>query len=407
MKIPRVAFFTDSFHEVNGVALTSREFARFAQERGYPFLSVHTGPETLHWAEGDFETFELKNSGALLQLDTNLSFDLLFLRHFARLQKALKRFHPDLVHVTGPGHCGLLGTMLAYYLGIPLAASWHTNVHEFAARRLDRLLSIFPARLRRSACRIAEHTSLDLTAQFYCLARLLFAPNPELVDMLDGRTGRPTHLMLRGINTGLFSPDSRERLDHDLVIGYVGRLSAEKNVRKLAEVERGILEAGVQNYRFLIVGEGAERQWLESNLTRRELPGILRGKDLARAYASMDVFVFPSETDTFGNVVLEAMSSGVPPIVSAAGGPKYLVQPGVNGYLATTTDEFVAAVLNLQRDADLRKRMGEDARQSASAFSWSAVFEGVYEQYNAAFVSGLLSPRRYSSRSSHVVSNLA
>jgi glycosyltransferase involved in cell wall biosynthesis len=243
--------------------------------------------------------------------------------------------------------------------------------------------------------------------QFYRLARLLFAPNPELVDMLDERTGRPTHLMLRGIDTGLFSPDCRERSDGDFVIGYVGRLSAEKNVRKLVEVERGLSEAGVQNFRFLVVGDGAERRWLESSLKRREMPGILRGKDLARAYASMDAFVFPSETDTFGNVVLEAMSSGVPPIVSAAGGPKYLVQHGVTGYLAANLGEFVASVLNLQRDTEFRKRMGSSARERALAFSWPAVFEGVYQQYDVAFASGLLSPRTRTSRSGHVASSVA
>src|SRR5690242_6057162 len=156
MTIPRVAFFTDSFHEVNGVALTSREFARFARDRRYPFFSVHAGPETRAWSEGSFETFELKNSPAVLQLDTNLAFDLLFFRHFGRLRAALKRFQPDLVHVTGPGHCGILGAALAYQLGVPLAASWHTNLHEFAARRLTRILRFFPIRLRSALCGVAE-----------------------------------------------------------------------------------------------------------------------------------------------------------------------------------------------------------------------------------------------------------
>lgn len=128
----RVAFFTDSYHEVNGVALTSREFARFAREHDYPFLSVHVGPTTRHWTEGPFETLELANSRAVLNLDTNLHFDLLFLRHCRRVWKHLRAFQPDIVHVTGPGHCGILGAMGAYTLGVPLAASWHTNLHEFA-----------------------------------------------------------------------------------------------------------------------------------------------------------------------------------------------------------------------------------------------------------------------------------
>src|SRR5882757_6224204 len=97
----------------------------------------------------------------------------------------------------------------------------------------------------------------------------------------------------------------------------------------LREIERGLVQAGVRDFRFLVVGEGSERPWLAANVERSELPGILRGEELARAYANMDAFVFPSETDTFGNVVLEAMASGVSPIVGKGGGPKYLVQSGV------------------------------------------------------------------------------
>jgi phosphatidylinositol alpha 1,6-mannosyltransferase len=99
----------------------------------------------------------------------------------------------------------------------------------------------------------------------------------------------------------------------------------------LVNVQRRLADAGMEDCRFLVVGDGSERSWLQTNLRNCRLTGTLRGAELARAYAGMDAFIFPSEADTFGNVILEAMASGVPPLVAAGGGPKYLVQSGVNG----------------------------------------------------------------------------
>jgi phosphatidylinositol alpha 1,6-mannosyltransferase len=404
---PRVAFFTDSFHEVNGVARTSREFARFAQEQNHPFFSVHTGPQTVCWTEDSLTTYELKLSWASLRLETDLFLDLLFFRHLSRLGRALRQFRPDLVHVTGPGHCGLLGAILAHRLRIPLVASWHTNVHEYGARRLARLLRMVPAKQRADICSFVENKSLDIVLWFYRFARILFAPNPELVNLLQTRTGHPAFLMQRGIDTHLFSPEWRQRSDDEFVIGYVGRLSSEKNIRLLVELEKRLVAAGIHNYRFLVVGDGGDREWLAAHLQKGHLPGILKGKELARTYASMDVFVFPSTTDTFGNVVLEAMASGVPPVVSAEGGPKYIIRPDMDGLAASDIDEFTRYVLALYNSPELRQQMSRNARQRAFTFSWKAVFEDVYARYEEAHEAGLLRPAATLSRpAAHVPGRL-
>jgi len=219
---------------------------------------------------------------------------------------------------------------------------------------------------------------------------MVFAPNPELVHLLETRTGRPAHLMLRGVDTNLFSPARRTREDDELIIGHVGRLSAEKNVRLLAAMERVLMEEGIANYRFLVVGEGGERQWLRENLRRADLPGLLRGVPLAEAYAEMDVFVFPSETDTYGNVTTEALASGVPAIVSAHGGPKFLVREGVDGFVAADVAGFARAVMTVYRDRELLARMKLHAREAAEQKSWPAVFESIYEQYELGLASGVL-----------------
>jgi phosphatidylinositol alpha 1,6-mannosyltransferase len=381
VSVPRVAFFTDSFHEVNGVALTSRQFVQFAAQSGYPFFSVHAGPKTRHWKEAELETLEIAHSPLVLQLERDLRFDLLFYRHHGFIKKKLREFRPDLVHVTGPSHSGMLGAMLAHELKVPLVASWHTNLHEFASRRVDQQLAWAGPR-RRAAVEFTEAETLRWTLRFYRFAKLMFAPNPELVEMLAAATGRPSYLMKRGIDTQLFAPSRRTRTSNDeFVIGFVGRLSPEKQVRLLADVEQRLREHGIQNYRFLVVGDGSERPWLQENLKQATLPGVLSGIPLAEAYANMDVFLFPSETDTFGNVVLEAMASGVPVIVSKFGGPKFMVQPGQNGYVAGSFEEFVDAVMDLRSHPILHAHMAEGARATALRQSWSAVFEQVYARY--------------------------
>jgi glycosyltransferase involved in cell wall biosynthesis len=386
---PRVAFFTDSFHETNGVALTSRQFDRFARESGYPFFSVHAGPHPGLARDGVHETYELDNSPFLLHLEHDLYFDLLFHRHRKPLREALRVFRPDIVHVTGPNHAGMLGAFLAYDLKVPLAASWHTNIHEYSERRLQKMLRALPGGARNAAASWAEHRTLDLAMRFYRLARVTFAPNRELTGLLEQRAGKPSHLMERGIDTQFYTPARRTRAAQDgkTLVGFVGRLSAEKNVRLLAEVERALELAGVADCEIVAIGDGSERAWLLENLHRVRAPGTLKGAELAAAYADLDIFAFPSETDTYGNVVWEALASGVPAVVTDKGGPKFLVEDGVTGMVTRNPAEFCDAVVALARDPERRRAMSSAGRRAAEGRSWSAVFQGVYDVYR-----GLLAP---------------
>ena len=134
--------------------------------------------------------------------------------------------------------------------------------------------------------------------------------------------------MRRGVDTRLFDPARRRRSDDTFRIGYVGRLTPEKNVRFLAELGVALKAKGQDNVEFVIVGEGSEEAWLRQNVPNVTCTGVLRGDALAEAYAGMDLFAFPSRTDTFGNVVLEALASGVPAVVTDGGGPKFIVAAG-------------------------------------------------------------------------------
>jgi glycosyltransferase involved in cell wall biosynthesis len=383
-RIPRVAYFPDSFHEVNGVAHTSRHFEAFARRRNLPFLCVRAGDRTQAILEdGNVWTLELPRGFLSFALEKDLRFDPAFLRHIPLIGEVLERFKPDLIHITGPSEIGMLGAGLAGYLGVPLAASWHTNVHEYAARRSEWFLRLLPRRQSAATEQKIEDLAMAAASMFYSAAGVLFAPNPELCEQLEKTTGRPCHLMPRGVDAELFNPGRRIRdsVDRDQVLGFVGRLSVEKNVALLVEVQEELEKLGHKSFRFLVVGHGAEEAWLKERLPRAEFAGVLRGEELATAYANMDLFVFPSHTDTFGNVVLEALASGVPAIVTPDGGPKTIVRDGVTGRIVQD-GEFATAVAAVLGDPALHAEMRLAARDYALTMSWDAVFEGVYRVYD-------------------------
>lgn len=381
----RVAFFSDSFHEVNGVALTSRQFEAFARRRQIPFFSAHAGSSNKIERDGTVTIYEVQRSGAALNLEANtdLSFDILLWRYRSELLAALRAFSPDLLHVTGPSDLGMLGAWIAHEIGIPLVASWHTNVHEYAGRRLEKLLSFLPAGPVQAVSAAAERGALSGAAKFYSLAALMLAPNRELVELLAARTQKPCLLMQRGVDSEMYSPAKREPGSRPFTIGYVGRLSVEKNVRFLAEIEKAIIAAGHTFYRFLIIGPGGEEVWLRENMVRVEFTGVLKGDALAQAYANMDAFAFPSYTDTFGNVILEALASGVPPVVTTGGGPKFLVKSGVTGFVAADDAAFIRCILSLMDDRELHRKMQLAARDHACEISWDKVFERIYGAYDS------------------------
>lgn len=377
----RVAFFADSFHEVNGVALTSRMLESYAQKHAYPFLSVHTGPETRCWDAGSVRRVELALGPVSLWLEADLRFDFFCMRHGKLLLDELTRFRPDVLHVTGPSHHGMLGVWASWRTGVPLVASWHTNVHEYTGRRLQRLLSWLPEPIAASAGRFSTSTTLAAALHFYRYAECTLAPNPELTAMLERATGRPSALMKRGVDTELFHPSKRRRNDAVVRVGYAGRLSPEKGVRWFKSVEDQLQAAGLTDYEIWIAGHGNEEGWLRGHLRRKQIPGVLQGEALANFYSDLDLFAFPSETDTYGNVVQEAMASGLPCVVTAGGGPKYLVRQGTDGLVATDERSFAQACVRLVRDRELRVRMAHRAREAAERATWEKVFEGVYDVY--------------------------
>ena len=156
-------------------------------------------------------------------------------------------------------------------------------------------------------------------------------------------------------------------------------------MRLLAQLEYALVARGHRDFRMVIVGEGAEGKWLRKNMAHAEFTGALTGRDLSRAFANMDFFVFPSETDTFGLAVLEALASGVPALVSSVGGPKYNVQHCKTGYIAKNFDEFVAFTHLVLSQPDLLPAMAKAGRRYALSTSWDLGFEAMLKAYEQCF----------------------
>src|SRR5579864_1740333 len=274
---PRVAFFPCVYHEVDGVAKTSREFEAFARRHQTPFFMVHAGPRDEVTTAGTVTRVQLPRSPMKFPLERAHDYDLLFLRHYRKLESRLRDFRPDVVQITGPSDVGTLGAYVAYKMGIPLAASWQTNLHQYARRRVAAAMSFLPEVVVGKLADLAEVWSFRASARFYKIPRLLFAPNVEMIRVLEAATGKPCYLMSHAVDTAVFRPELRDRQGGPFCIGYVGRLTAEKNVRMLARLEHALFDLGHQDFRFVVVGEGAEGEWLRNNMRQAEFTGVLTG----------------------------------------------------------------------------------------------------------------------------------
>jgi glycosyltransferase involved in cell wall biosynthesis len=194
----------------------------------------------------------------------------------------------------------------------------------------------------------------------------------------------------RGVESEFYHPRHRSQqwrrslgfADDDIVVTFAGRLVKEKNIAVLGDVLRRLSES-VPNFRTLIVGEGPERRRLQSLCPSAVFAGFLNGDALARAYASSDIFFFPSATESFGNVTLEAMASGLPAICADATGSRSLVVDGVTGYLVRDDDRagFADRLASLIAQPAVREKMGAAARTRAVSFEWIPALHKLYENY--------------------------
>lgn len=289
----------------------------------------------------------------------------------------LEAFDPTLYHIATPDLLGHQALRRAQSTGTPVVASYHTH---------------FSSYLKYYHLGLLEAPVWSYLRSFYNQCRQVYVPTYAMTEVLreQGITSA-FRLWPRGVNMDRFSPTRRSTYwrhvhgidDDEVVVAFVSRLVREKGLDVYADViER--LERQDVPHRSLVVGDGPARDDLEARLPNTVFTGFLEGNDLARAYASSDIFLFPSDTETFGNVTLEAMASGLPTICADAAGSRDLVDDGTTGRLCPPGDAaaFVEATCELIADASLRDRMSTAAFERAQDFMWSNVLGRISRYYD-------------------------
>jgi phosphatidylinositol alpha 1,6-mannosyltransferase len=289
-----------------------------------------------------------------------------------QIRAAIADHGADLVHLAGPVVFGASGGSAARKLGLPIVAVYATDMAAYARTyHLGRL---------------GEAVAWNLTRRIHNGADRTLAPSTATAADLMSRGFERVSVWGRGVNTERFDPSKRCKAlraelapDGELIVGYVGRLAAEKRLDLLNEV------ADVPGVRLVIVGSGPAEA-----LAKRALPSALflgqrEGEELAKLYASLDIFVHSGPYETFGNTLQEAAASGLPVVAPAAGGPLDLVEDGVTGFLVTPGDPgaLAAAVAELASDWQLRTAQGHAARRSMLDRSWRARGDELIGHYEA------------------------
>ena len=291
------------------------------------------------------------------------------------LARELARRPYDLVQSSTPDPMGLWARAVARRHGAPFLALYHTALAEYAAIRGTRAAGPVIGDLMR---RVMD----GALRRYYDSADLVLCPSESVRSELATTLHVPIEVLSRGVDSETFRPDPKRVPPTRPRALYVGRVAPEKNLDLLAHVFAAPAPADLT-----IVGDGPAREGLEQRLPNAVFTGRLGGPALARAYADADFFVFPSRTDTLGNVVLEAMAAGLPAVVTDSMGPKELLRDGVTGFVARSDDGFAAAVHSLATHADRRRAMGAAARAFAETRSWDTIFNrlvGVYGRLLAA-----------------------
>lgn len=378
-KTMKIDLVTETFPpEVNGVSMTLERLALGLIARGHQLCVIRPRQHKDDYSGEAQGLLHKTVPGLPLPRYEGLHIGLPV---YFRLRRGWQNRRPDMVHVATEGPLGAAAIFAARSLGIPLISSFHTNFHSYGKHYG------YGWALRIALCWLRYlHNKTQIT----------FAPSPDLVEVLKTSGFRNLDIFGRGVDTQLFQPSRR---DEELrrswgaetntpVAIYVGRLAGEKNIPLTVEAMLAMRKI-LPDLRIVLVGDGPEKNRLQRKYPDIHFAGLRRGEDLARHYASGDCFIFASETETFGNVVTEAMASGLVVLAYDYAAPRKYIAPNINGRLVPfgENETFLAEASKLAQDLSQWPEMRRQARETAQSVSWDSVIDYYVKQ-----VENLLSP---------------
>ena len=369
----RIAIFTGSYNHIkDGVSLTLNRWVAFLKSRSIPVVVF--GPsvkEPVIDHEGEF--IPVPSVAAPGRPDYRISTGL----HKEALVK-LEKFNPTLVHIATPDILGFKALMYAQDNYKNVVSSYHTH---------------FTSYLKYYKLQLLEPLIWKYLTWFYSQCQHIYVPSPAIRKQLEEKGVSGLHIWPRGVDTTLFNPDKRDnawRRSHHIpkdncIVSFVSRLVWEKGLKTYARAI-DMISKRYDNITALVVGSGPAKDDMQAMLPNAKFTGFLEGVELAKAYANSDIFMFPSDTETFGNVTLEAMASGVPSVVANAGGSNSLIDDGVNGYLAQPGEpkDFAQKAIDIIMHSKHSYAMQEAARKEALNYTWHNINRNLLDCYRRA-----------------------
>lgn len=367
----KIAIFTDTFTPaVNGVAKTLDRFTTYLHEQNIAysvFAPQHSAGESFVQNINKIKSIPLKP----FYPECRLAF-----ANPRFIREELLAFQPNIIHVATPFNMGLYGMYYAKKLNIPLVGSYHTD---------------FDAYLQYYKIEFLSNMLWNYIKWFHSGLQKTFVPSNETLQQLKAKGFQDLHVWSRGVDCNVFHPYYNEQtfrkkynINAPNILSYVGRLAPEKDIETLLTIMKRTIQDRKDGVHWLIVGDGPLANEVKETITENvTFTGYLKGEELAAAYAASKVMVFPSATETFGNVALESLAAGTPVIGANAGGIKNIITNEKTGFLCNPkdTDSFLSSIYTLLDEPILLKKMNENGRDYALTQNWDDIFQELLMHY--------------------------